>query len=104
MSLLVNLKKLSRKKEKAPKFDNSFAFHSLEEALSCIPPSVTYFPGCITSNTTTKANGVQLKFEVRVAIDVNMHGLEGTQLVFPILRFYLGLDDRSEEETRFVRD
>ncbi|CAB4474810.1 unnamed protein product [Rhizophagus irregularis] len=28
---------------------------SLEEALSCIPPPITYSPDCVTSKTTTKA-------------------------------------------------
>ncbi|GBC12513.2 hypothetical protein GLOIN_2v1781861 [Rhizophagus irregularis DAOM 181602=DAOM 197198] len=30
---------------------------SLEEALSCIPPPITYSPDCVTSKTTTKAVG-----------------------------------------------
>ncbi|RGB22696.1 hypothetical protein C1646_822450 [Rhizophagus diaphanus] len=30
---------------------------SLEEALSCIPPPITYSPDCVTSKTTTKASG-----------------------------------------------
>uniref|UniRef100_U9T918 Crinkler effector protein N-terminal domain-containing protein n=1 Tax=Rhizophagus irregularis (strain DAOM 181602 / DAOM 197198 / MUCL 43194) TaxID=747089 RepID=U9T918_RHIID len=30
---------------------------SLEEALSCIPPPITYSPDCTTSKTTTKVNG-----------------------------------------------
>ncbi|CAB4480867.1 unnamed protein product [Rhizophagus irregularis] len=30
---------------------------SLEEALSCIPPPITYSTDCVTSNTTTKAVG-----------------------------------------------
>ncbi|PKK56768.1 hypothetical protein RhiirC2_799321, partial [Rhizophagus irregularis] len=30
---------------------------SLEEALSCIPPPITYSPDCKKSKTTTKANG-----------------------------------------------
>ncbi|PKK55356.1 hypothetical protein RhiirC2_802608 [Rhizophagus irregularis] len=30
---------------------------SLEEALLCIPPSITYSPDCVTSKTTTKAVG-----------------------------------------------
>ncbi|CAI2201694.1 2924_t:CDS:1, partial [Funneliformis geosporum] len=29
----------------------------LEEALSCIPPPITYSPDCVTSKTTTKASG-----------------------------------------------
>ncbi|CAG8676517.1 1399_t:CDS:2, partial [Ambispora gerdemannii] len=35
----------------------SFPVLSLEEALSCIPPPVTYSPKCTTSKTTTKING-----------------------------------------------
>ncbi|GBB86380.1 hypothetical protein RclHR1_12800012 [Rhizophagus clarus] len=30
---------------------------SLEEALSCIPPPITYSSDCVTSKTTTKASG-----------------------------------------------
>ncbi|CAB4417938.1 unnamed protein product [Rhizophagus irregularis] len=30
---------------------------SLEEALSCIPPPITYSPDCTKSKTTTKVNG-----------------------------------------------
>ncbi|RIA84393.1 hypothetical protein C1645_808786 [Glomus cerebriforme] len=30
---------------------------SLEEALSCIPPPITYSPKCTKSKTTTKVNG-----------------------------------------------
>ncbi|GET04664.1 kinase-like domain-containing protein [Rhizophagus clarus] len=30
---------------------------SLEEALSCVPPPVTYSSGCVTTKTTTKVNG-----------------------------------------------
>ncbi|RIA95102.1 hypothetical protein C1645_734265 [Glomus cerebriforme] len=30
---------------------------SLEEALSCIPPPISYSPDCTTSKTTTKVNG-----------------------------------------------
>ncbi|CAB4387883.1 unnamed protein product [Rhizophagus irregularis] len=30
---------------------------SLEEALSCIPPPITYSSDCVTSKTTTKAVG-----------------------------------------------
>src|SRR6266496_284992 len=35
----------------------SFPVLSLEEALSCIPPPVTYSPKCTKSKTTTKVNG-----------------------------------------------
>jgi hypothetical protein len=35
----------------------SFPVLSLEEALSCIPPPITYSPDCVTSKTTTKAVG-----------------------------------------------
>ncbi|UZO28378.1 uncharacterized protein OCT59_021904 [Rhizophagus irregularis] len=35
----------------------SFPVLSLEEALSCIPPPITYFPDCVTLKTTTKAVG-----------------------------------------------
>ncbi|CAI2191996.1 16662_t:CDS:1, partial [Funneliformis geosporum] len=34
----------------------SFPVLSLEEALSCIPPPVTYSPKCTKSKTTTKVN------------------------------------------------
>src|SRR6266496_4877310 len=35
----------------------SFPVLSLEEALSCVPPPVTYSPKCTTSKTTTKVSG-----------------------------------------------
>ena len=35
----------------------SFPVLSLEEALSCIPPPITYSTDCVTSKTTTKAVG-----------------------------------------------
>ncbi|PKK61953.1 kinase-like protein [Rhizophagus irregularis] len=35
----------------------AFSVLSLEEALSCVPPPVTYSPSCVTSKTTTKVNG-----------------------------------------------
>ncbi|GET59098.1 kinase-like domain-containing protein [Rhizophagus irregularis DAOM 181602=DAOM 197198] len=45
---------------KLPRNNNntySFPVLSLEEALSCIPPPITYSTDCVTSKTTTKAVG-----------------------------------------------
>ncbi|UZO15865.1 uncharacterized protein OCT59_007275 [Rhizophagus irregularis] len=60
---LLAIRKISKYFPKFPPFPEhihvivKLPLLSLEEALSCIPPPITYSPNCTKSKTTTKVNG-----------------------------------------------
>ncbi|CAG8647153.1 9010_t:CDS:10, partial [Funneliformis mosseae] len=73
---------------------------NLEEALSCIPPPITYSPDCITSKITTKASGdppASVKLWEDFFEEVNRFRFD-QQPIFERLRFNDEFNDVVDEE------